>query len=262
MTFWLRPFLFLDHYTSRPARLFRMIRDEVLWGFVSPSQRETINAWIYSRDKRYIPGGSFYEEGLFGWEIKAIETPPFPKAGAVLLGGAGAGREASALRKRGYRVTAFETLPDLASQGQEIFVGSYADLGRNGSLRKIIEGEKYDAVILGWGSLSNLLSLEERQNLFQAIKKIAPSAPLLVSFLPAPTIPAGKIEWMRKFLRSLLPFLGAKQTAAVGDVFLSTAGFAHPLSPEEVRSLADNAGYDVSFGDLLPYPHALLEPNT
>jgi hypothetical protein len=242
-----------------------MIRDEALWALVPPGKRPGINAWIYGRDRRYRPGGEFFEAGLFDWERKIFAHASFPARGTILVGGAGAGRESTALGKLDFRVTAFEALPALSSSGNGILTADYEDFiaaadGRDGPLTETIRKESFDAVLFGWGSFSNVLDPGKRLALLKAARAIAPHAPLVLSFLAASTLPPGLIGRLRGNLRALFRALGCRHVAQEGDCFLSTAGFSHLFSPTELRELAESAGYRIVTGDFLPYPHALLDP--
>jgi hypothetical protein len=263
VTWWLRPFLFLDLHLSPLARFARMLRDELLWALVPESKRARINEWIYRRDPRYRPGGEFFEGGLFDWEKKIFAHPEFPRNGTILLGGAGAGRELVALSRLGYGVIGFEPVEDLLETarsvaanlpGVELHPGGYADLADFP-----IDKLQIDAVVLGWGSFSNLLTQPARIGLLTSIRTRAPRAPLLLSVLPESTLPSGRIERIRRMIRSALRFVGLTP-ASPGNTFLSTAGFAHLFTPEEITDLAARTGYEVIAGDWLPYPHALLRP--
>jgi hypothetical protein len=232
---------------------------------VPASRLEKVTAWVYSRQTRYLPGGDFFQQALFDWELKLLRTPPFPSLGRLLVGGAGAGRELVALLKLGYRVVAFEPSALVESAFDiargcpeaEVQTASYSDVvrlvrGEDSPLAKAFD-EPFDAIVLGWGSLSHVVDRAVRHSLLPALRALAPSAPILCSFLqigePHPRTIGHRIR-LRLRGRRVDPNLR----------FWPHIGFVHLFTREEIASLAHSAGYDITHYDELPYPHALLVP--
>ena len=132
--------------------------------------------------------------GLMEWEeawFKAVlPTPP----AALLVGGAGAGREVMALRARGYEVDAFEPAAALAERCRRLEGTGRVEVGDYGMFAAaVLDGEQnamapftavsYDAVLLGWSSLSHVFLRRDQERTLEAAARLSPRGPVLASFL-------------------------------------------------------------------------------
>jgi hypothetical protein len=275
---WARALLAVDRATQRAASVVGSLRDEALLAWIRVEDRSSVTAELYAGLPTYLPGGSRYKEGLFVWEDRVVSSPRFPRSGRVLVGAAGAGRELAALVERGYEVVAFDPcLPfvEAASRvippGKAVMVqASYDDLvafvtrgesGGGGELAPVLRGKRFDAAVLGWGSLSHVMPAYARKELLQAVRALVPEGPLLASFVLAETgpFPNGKGR-LQKGLRRLFALAGAPGSSEDHDHFATVNGFFAFLTREEVRRLAAETGYEVALLEDYPYPHALLLP--
>ncbi|MEO7331163.1 MAG: hypothetical protein ABI193_21490, partial [Minicystis sp.] len=117
----------------------------------------------------------------------------------------------------------------------------------------------------------------ERLALLRAVKRVAPRAPLLMSFALEPELPRAKGDAavdeageasaapatkgrVRTTLRGLFTALGAPGPSELGDHFYPNGGFFSFLSRAHVAALAREAGYRIALFEESPYPHALLVP--
>lgn len=271
---WVKGVLAIERGFSRAASAAAIIRDEILFAFLDSSQKEELNARMYSRQLTYKPGGRLFEGGLFEWEKRAIEKSSFPSSGRILLGGAGGGREIVALRNRGYEVVGFEPSEPLVTAAQAAITerpgaslvrASYADLvravnGKGGPLASITT-TRFDGVILGWGSFSHLLEDAERSELVDSIARLAPKAPVLLSFLPTDKVEGVAPGPTRRRFRRALALLGARSARRPGYGLLQWGGFYRGFTETEVTSLAARHGYTVQYMSTDPYPHAVLVPS-
>jgi hypothetical protein len=126
--------------------------------------------------------------GLFDWEAKVVDAY-FAGRPRLALIGAGAGREALALSRRGYRVDAFECNPALLAAANRL-------LGREGvdvSVRHLPRDAApssalpYDGVVIGWTAYMHVLSSRTRIELLRGLRRLLPTdAPLLLSFFTRP----------------------------------------------------------------------------
>src|SRR5882724_468985 len=91
----------------------QIVRDELLFAFLPPSQRNSLTFDAYALSRPYVAGGEYFLEGLWAWETALLEDHRVPRSGRVLLGAAGGGRELRALLERGYEVYAFEPVAPL-----------------------------------------------------------------------------------------------------------------------------------------------------
>ena len=271
---WVRGVLAVDRAFERVGNVVG-VRDEALLALVPPEERGALTAAMYAELPSYLPGGSRFRTDLFGWEERVLASPEFPRAGRILLGGAGPGRELAALVERGFEVVAFDPCLPFTEAARslvprdraEVVCASYDDLvaavaGRGGPLGPSVARAPFDAIVLGWGSLSHVMPAASRLELFRALRRLAPRAPVLASFLlvsdPAHLGP-GK-QRFRDGLRRAFATLGAPGRSEKNDHFLARAGFFSYLTPGEVARLAKDSGYEVSILDESPYPHALLVP--
>ncbi len=243
------------------------LRDELLVAWTTPTERDAITASIYASQPTYSEGGRMFRDGLFAWESAVLDSPHFPRAGRVLLGGAGGGREIAALIERGYDVSAFEP-SDLYAQAlasaqrsrrSTVVRASYSHLidavaGRPSPLETLVRTSKFDAVILGWGSFSHVIDPAERESLLRATHSLAPRAPVLLSYLPrAPSQPP---RGWRRLLRSVL----GRAPSSHDPGFSQYAGFWVGLDDDDITQLAALTGYRVAMRDSTQYPHAVLVP--
>ena len=210
---------------------------------------------------------------LFDWERRlfADELPKPPAR--ILLGGAGDGAEALPLRAAGYEVHAFEPaegcLPPLrAAVGPcgSASVLCYQDLIEAPAERARAEAaarlaaRRYDAVLLGWGSLNHVLEPDTRLELMRVLARLCSDGPILLSFVltreseperrsRAFELGARAGEWLAR-MRSL-----PQPTAAERERFWAHAGFVHLFSERELNELAEAAGRELVLHDG-PYAHA------
>jgi hypothetical protein len=98
--------------------------------------------------------------------------------------------------------------------------------------------------------------------LLEAIRTLAPDAPVMLSFIPrlASAGENGKSAALRRTLRRVLPRAGAQNAIEGSEVFVPWGGFACALSTDEIRALAQSAGYQTILIESEPYGHALLFP--
>jgi hypothetical protein len=260
-------------------RLHSLFWGEALWGWYSPKQRETINHTlaqiVWGATAGYLPGGSFFEGGLFDWEWRAISEPPFPRSGRILLGGAGGGRELIQLCRSGFDVVAFEPSERLcegARQAVSPFPGSivvqasYHDLvtaarERTGPLAAHVLNASFDAVFFGWSSFNFAFTDMDCRELLNATRMVAPIAPLLLSFGSILGAEDGRLDRLRPVIRRVCKLLGAPADRSRGDEF-SLGGFAHFFSLDEFGFAASDSGYRIHHirPVLESYYYAILTP--
>ena len=233
---------------------------------LSPDEKMDLTVYLY--DLRAGAGGG-RRERLFDWEVQWFEQALPPAPAHLLLGAAGAGVEARWLTARGYKVDAFEpahhfglSLRSAVGDGLSA-TGSYADLieavrGDDNTLR-IFAVRRYDAVILGWGSLAHVLGAAVRRRLFAACDALCPDGPFLASFFAR----AGAADAGRRSRAAAAGQSAGQLLARARGVhaepnsarFLSHAGFIEPLPLAELDELAAASGRIVElFQD--EYPHA------
>jgi hypothetical protein len=251
----------------------RIVRDELLFAFLAPSQRSSLIFDAYGLSRHYVAGGEYFAAGLWDWEAALLEDPRVPRAGRVLLGAAGGGRELRVLLERGFEVYAFEPVSSLLESAQSIAQGprsrviqaTYEDLvaravGKSGPLDSLAGA--VDLCILGWGSLSHLTEPSTVLETLRALRVLAPGAPVMTSFLlrvnEYPEVEGGARR-LRQGLRRALEFAG-RPAVPPGLKFHVALGFIYEFSRDELFELCAQAGYEVARFVEEPYGHALLLP--
>jgi hypothetical protein len=254
-------------------RTFEVLREELVLSRVGPMQMQHIVSQRYDRTLDYYSESSYIAQGLFAWEERAI-TEHFPAPPArVLLGGAGCGRELFALQQRGYQVDAMEPAENLFQRmkreaderrlvpAPRLLMAGYEELVQ-GQLREFEQGERFDAVVLGWGSITHVPSPEVRQALLQATARLCPRGPVLLSFSPRFPVSGSRAETLRGWLRPALMRLPGAHHVATGDSYNRDGyGYEHSYSGDEIQELARAAGYTVALLSTSgpEYPHAVLK---
>jgi hypothetical protein len=272
---WVKALLAVDRVTLRLDSLRDGLRDELLLAWIRQEDRAGLTAAVYAEQQTYLPGGHRFRSGLFAWERRAFDLPIFPRGGRVLVGAAGAGRELVALEERGFSVVAFDPCAPFADAARSVadptrstvIHAAYEDLvaaaeGRGGPLAEAVAGPPFDAVVLGWGSLSHVLPASARASLLRAVHTLAPNAPVLTSFaieVDSSAAPDSKGR-VRDALRRLFGALHAPGVSETGDHFFLNGGFFVYLAHDEIVRLAWDAGYEVAHYEDTSYPHAILVP--
>jgi hypothetical protein len=216
------------------------------------------------------------ERGLWKWE-QAWFNERLPKPPCrLLIGAAGTGREAVALSKSGYYIDALEPAPLAAKRCAEalgdrgrVFVGRYEDLNRaiidqKGGLLTEIASESYDAIILGWTSLSHVVDSIERKRLLQACRRLGTNAPVLASFWLKRTDDSVESNSRAKKAGSRFGSIVARfrgnRSRPFGETFGSVFGFAHIFTKKEIEELADCSQSSAVWDSINDHPHVTFVP--
>lgn len=216
--------------------------------------------------------------GLWKWEEEWFNKwlPKPPKR--LLIGAAGTGREAVALARSGYRIDAFEPATFAARKCAEalgdkgrVFIGRYEDLNRavidsKGSPLAEIALESYDAIILGWGSLTHVIDERERERLLQSCWRLGKNAPILASFwLRSSEISMNKSSRVKKYaarLGSIVAAFRGNRSQLCREPFACSFGFVHSFTRGEIEQLAIATHSRVIWGSNNEYPHATFVPES
>ena len=252
-----------------------IILSEIMLLRLPRSARDAVTALLYARHQAQLPGGSLAaHRGLLDWERDVLQMDAFPKSGRILVGGAGAGRELFGLRDAGYETFGFEPCEPLwrtgigeigTAPGMTLALGSYDDFvaavrGAPSPLRALVASGPFDAIVLGVGSLSHVTDADDRLNVLLASRRLAPNAPVLLSFLRrVPEPHAARRESLRRVLRRVLGKVGSAAPHE-GESFTYSQGFTYAFTRAEVEALANAAGYAMAHFAFTPYAHALLVP--
>jgi hypothetical protein len=198
------------------------------------------------------------DDGLKRWEEPwfAADLPRAPAR--LLVGAAGKGRETKVLAERGYDVVAFDPVEAFVKIGGRtpsvrFFTGSYHDLidpASAGARRFCLAVESaapFDAVLLGLGSFSHLLSEKERVDLLARCRSFCPAGPVLASFLLTETEDSRATSRARMLGLALGQTLtGRSVKSRERDSVDYHTGFSHSFTPQEIHEVAGLAGYSVA----------------
>lgn len=248
-------------------RLERVIEGMGL-SLLSDQELNALTTACYGRS----PTGS--RTTLFEWEAEwfARDLPPAPAR--LLVGGAGGGRELHWLREAGYAVTAFDPVP---APDSGVLCASYEDLlpgaaaghrlagpSPTAAPRAILAGAPYDAVLLGWGSITHVPGAARREAVLRALRGLCEGPVLMSYWRGGSATEHADARATRLGLR-----LGQRMARRIGgdagerdphsDHIFAHLGYAHGFTEDEVRSLASSAGYLATcYGGA--YAHATLHP--
>ena len=245
---------------------------EIFWNALSDCielglSEDAAEQWTrfhYARVSKLYRQPAYNRQGLYAWEAKAVQAYfPDPPA-RILVPGAGGGREVLALLERGYTVVALE--PDrhccqhlrVAAAGRgdvQIFQADHqslteAPIWNDGSL------VPFDAVMVGWGSLSHVVKAEDLRVFIATLARLCPHGPLLVSFL-VNTPPMGLTDRRKRFRR--LAARGFGRRASDEPLrFDSRFGLVRVFDRIDLEALAGACGRSLALYHGLPQGHALL----
>lgn len=186
---------------------------------------------------------------LFEWETEWLRRRLVSPPARVLVGGAGSGREVRFLLEQGYEVDAFEPTPRLwrnldrvAGDSCRVWRASYAEWVAFRRTAAAGHDRVYDAMLLGWGSLSHVLDAQERFDVLRAACEAVPHGPVLASFFLRPVSHAAVHHpgRARSIGRRLARLVGSRRGAVEepsAERFLLHAGFAHAYSEQEIEQV-------------------------
>lgn len=201
-----------------------------------------------------------------GNELFEVETDLFasrlPRPPArILVGACGTGREAIALAARGYDVEAFDPAEDcviesgrrLSDRGlvRRLSYEQLSAIVLDGATADPFRDTRFDAVVLGCGSLSHVLDQCEQQRLMRALQSLCPSGPIIGSFLwvtECTRPPIGKAAHLGIRIGRAI---GRMRGLPPGDLqrlsYRARRGFAYTFTQREFEELALNVQRHVAW---------------
>jgi hypothetical protein len=233
------------------ARRFDQARGALVTRLAPSSVLDAYNDLAYEETAVYRAGAPQFRETLFNWETRAI-AEGFPEPpGRVLVGGAGGGREAFALARRGYEVVAFEpsaalarSMVDHAPAGVhvEALAGRYEDLpmltrAETGASVDVGGLAPFQAAMFGWTSFSHLRTAAARVAALRAVGDLT-NGPVLVSFYPR----RPRLTESTGLVHTLARALGLRFQ---GDLFTPFVGFYHLSDRAELEDQTRQATLEI-----------------
>jgi hypothetical protein len=239
---------------------------EALWlGLLGPADLAQFDAHFFAvttegyegRNARYMEA-RWNTSGFFGWEGRAIAEhfPPPPRR--VVVTSAGAGREVLALLEAGYDAVGFEPHSELVRSGGRMLAARGHPDRLHASARDAfpVAAPACDAVVVGWGSYTNMAGRAARVAFLRAVHAHLPArGRALVSFIsrraedPEPARVAVRASVVRRILRRPAPELGDGPSP----------NFVHRFVLDEAVGEAREAGFEIVFAAAVPYGHMVLE---
>jgi hypothetical protein len=178
-----RTYFEIEKRRPRLGSFFDAVYGGVWLGLLDDEQIAAIGQIYYAEQGPEWRSVGWTELGLKPWE-DAVVTRYFDDRRRVIVGCAGAGREAFALARRGFDVVAFDCSPSMvgaakwyaAGQGLKVsFVFSAPD--------RVPDFGAHDGAIVGWGGIMHVVGSERRVAFLRGFRDhMPPGAPLLVSF--------------------------------------------------------------------------------
>ena len=209
-------------------------------------------AWLTVRIYDHWPAFRAPGNDLFEIESTVFATRlPRPPA-RILIGACGTGREAVALAAQGYSIEAFDPADECVAESERRLAGrarvrrlSYEqlssivlDTGASDSLRD----SRFDAVVLGCGSLSHVLDGREQQRLMQALHALCPSGPIIASFLwvdkPVAPSTGRAVRLGDRIGRAIARARGLAPRRGGQVSYRARRGFAYTFTQREIEDLA------------------------
>jgi hypothetical protein len=228
----------------------------------------------------YLPVYRTIGDALHSWEEPWFASRlPMPPA-RVLVGACGTGREAVALAGRGFRVHAFEPAPEFVAESRrrlgpraEVVRLSYEELNAivldGASLpASELRDARYDAIILGSGSLTHVLDPREQERLLRSLSILCPQGPILASFFcdeesAGDAVSIGRAARVgRRIGRTIAKWRGLRAGSSTRLSYRAHSGFAYTFTPREIELLAQKIGRELAWeqGKMQPFHYATFLP--
>ena len=243
---------------------------------LSVEEKSRLTVRIYD----FYPGYMAVGDRLHRWEEAWFERHmPKPPA-RILVGACGTGREAIALCERGYRVDALEPAAEFVVESRRRLGGraSVTQLSYEQLTAAVLGGVqapgaplhacRYDAVLLGCGSLTHVLDRTEQRRLMQALNVLCPSGPILASFFckddAAYEQPRNgrAIKIGRRFGRGIARLRRVELGDSNRLSYRPRSGFAYTFTTHEIEELGYGARRRVAWepSETHPSQHATFLP--
>ena len=273
-------------YVGRALRRYARIRNELtkglrqadtllgdlLYDALTDSEKDDITRSCYESTTHLLGTGS---QTLFDWERTWLKQDLPPPPARILVTGAGWGREAFELCRMGYEVVAFEpaiTDAALSSQPKELSLSFIradfedfvqAQLGGPWNALSKVCSTQFDAVLLGWGSLTHVLSPSKRTKVFEAASAAAPKGPILGSVWMRDSNSDKRIHAVRMLAQEVSRLIGRVRGVEPSEpqdfAFSTSFGFGVYLTEAELDAHRLVVNRSLSFYRQ-PYAHFSLQP--
>lgn len=255
-----------EHLCARYRERWRAFLCGLASESLSVDELDALTVRLYA-----LAPGLYGRRSLEAWEAAMFDRALPPAPARVLVTAAGSGREARALIAEGYLVDCLEPVPAMAEACAavegigDVWTASHSDLvtavEQGGGPAAALADRRFDAIVVGWGSFTHVLSRDRQHRLLAACDRLAPSGPIFVSFFAraqGTSRQTRSLELGSRLGRRLAAGRGLER----GDLQIGLAwhlGFTHALTTEEIEALAVALGRTAEI-DMSPYGHAVLRP--
>jgi 2-polyprenyl-3-methyl-5-hydroxy-6-metoxy-1,4-benzoquinol methylase len=237
-----RLYLLLRRVHARAGHPFSALFSGFWLGAFSRESLHALDDAVYRAPGSYV-NDEHNLRGLFPWEAEALEGW-FRERHKLLLVGAGGGREAVALARRGVEVDAYECNPALVEYANRLL----AREGLPASVRHLprdeapAEGGPYDGAIVGWSAYMLIQGRERRVAFLRGLRaRMAPGAPLLLSFWTRAEN-ASRIPSVARVANAIRRVLGRESVEPGDDLF---PNYLHHFTEREVAGEMASAGFSI-----------------
>lgn len=217
----------------------RGLYDGIWLGVLDEDRLAQLDRAFYDDESAYVTD-DYNLSGLIRWEQAFLDEYVSP-GGRVAVTGAGGGREVAALLSQGYAPIGYEPHPRLAAAGADLV----ARLGHPGVLRHCGPHgwpggtDRFDAVVLGWGSYMLISSRARRIALLRdASEATGGRGPVLLSYFEVPPRRTQFVAATR--VGRLVRRVRRRPPPVFGDAL--APNFAHHFTLKQVREELAAAG--------------------
>jgi hypothetical protein len=226
------------------------------------AEKSHLTVRIYDTSLGYNEDNDRLSDWEETWFARRLPVAP----ARLLVGACGRGREAIALVKQGYQVTAFEPAPALVATSQRhladraaVLQLSYEELCASvldgerlpGKCANRFANERFDAVLLGLGSLSHVLEATQRTRLLHALNVLCPTGPILASFSSkaeaVPAQSAGRAASIGRCVGRAVAYVRAIPPQEEPLNYRPHYGFAYSFTAHAIEELAREVGRVVAW---------------
>jgi 2-polyprenyl-3-methyl-5-hydroxy-6-metoxy-1,4-benzoquinol methylase len=185
----------------------------------------------------------YLESGLYRWERDFVEH--LPSRGEILVGCAGAGREAFALRRGGFAVTAFDCSEALVASGRAYATENALQVRYEHSAPdEAPRLGSFDGAIIGWGGYGHIVGSSARTGFLKSIREqLKAGAPILLSFTTRS--PATRRFKIITAVANFVRRLRFARAIELGDHLSGPGPFSHCFTRDEIVAELEAAGFAV-----------------
>lgn len=237
------------------AKVLPVLHQGFWLGWIEARHLESITNSFYDLHSKYA-SESYNLSGLFSWETDAIKRS-FGGCRKILVGGAGGGREALALRRMDIDVTAFDCNENLVRLASRIAEKE----GLSTHIHYVAPNKvphldtTFDGVFIGWGAYMHISSSKKRISFLKSIRQLVQEdSPLLLSFFTR-NPDSKRFRYIQRIASAIRTLRRSTIPVELGDTLDGTLD--HYFTLEELAGELQAGGFKMVHYDEHPYGHAV-----